>query len=83
MNLANIVEVNAWWNRNSTAVISAEDGLRYSYGEFNSLVNKFGNALKEMGVKKGERVAIYLPNSVEFFNLSFCNSKNRCRGSSL
>ncbi|MFZ5651916.1 MAG: class I adenylate-forming enzyme family protein [Bacillota bacterium] len=75
MNLSNIVEVNAWWSPKSTAVISAEEGVRYSYLEFNGLINKFGNALKEMGVKKGERVAIYLPNSVEFLISHFAAAR--------
>ncbi|HXE82353.1 MAG TPA: acetate--CoA ligase [Gemmatimonadales bacterium] len=32
-----------------------------TYGELHQDVNKFGNVLKELGVRKGDRVAIYLP----------------------
>jgi len=32
-----------------------------TYGELFSQVNKFANALKKLGVKKGDRVGIYLP----------------------
>ena len=34
---------------------------KITYGELYREVNKFANALKELGVKKGDRVAIYLP----------------------
>jgi len=34
---------------------------KYTYDELLSQVNKFANALKKLGVKKGDRVGIYLP----------------------
>ena len=41
----------------------SEDGLtsKISYSELNSKVSKLANALKSMGVKKGDVIAIYLP----------------------
>jgi len=38
----------------------------YTYREMNELANKFANALIGLGVKKGDRVALYLPNCPEF-----------------
>jgi long-chain acyl-CoA synthetase len=38
-------------------------GRRTSYAELDSLSNDFGNALVSLGVKKGDRVALLLPNS--------------------
>lgn len=38
----------------------------YSFKKMESLINRFGNALKELGLKKGDRAAIYLPNCPEF-----------------
>ncbi len=38
---------------------------KYSYLELFKEVNKFTNALKKLGVKKGDRIAIYLPNIPE------------------
>ncbi|HZY64421.1 MAG TPA: acetate--CoA ligase [Rubrobacteraceae bacterium] len=35
--------------------------LRYTYSELKTEVEKFANVLKDLGVKKGEPVAIYLP----------------------
>lgn len=38
------------------------DGAELTYKELQSQVNKFARALGELGVKKGDRVAIMLPN---------------------
>ncbi len=41
-------------------------GARLAYGEFDRLVNQFAAGLQELGVKKGDRVAIQLPNCPQF-----------------
>lgn len=38
-----------------------EDAKHISYGELHKNVNKFANVLKSQGIKKGDRVCIYLP----------------------
>ena len=38
-------------------------GRKISYGELQEDVNALGNALTSLGVKKGDRVALLLPNS--------------------
>ncbi|MGH1379031.1 MAG: acetate--CoA ligase [Alphaproteobacteria bacterium] len=49
----------------STALIfegnSPEESYKISYGELKDEVCKFANALKDRGVKKGDRVTIYMP----------------------
>ncbi len=53
---------------NKTAIIfESDDGkvARVSYADLLVRVCRFANALREMGVKKGDRVIIYLPMSVE------------------
>jgi acetyl-CoA synthetase len=50
--------------RNKAAIIwEGEPGERrtLTYWELSREVNRFANALKKLGVKKGDRVAIYLP----------------------
>jgi len=37
-------------------------GKKISYGQLDALVNRFANALAGLGVKKGDRVALMLPN---------------------
>lgn len=45
------------WEPESTE----EEHREFTYGQLHEAVCKFANALKDMGVKKGDRVAIYLP----------------------
>jgi acyl-coenzyme A synthetase/AMP-(fatty) acid ligase len=37
-----------------------------TYRQLNANVNRLGNALRALGVRKGDRVAIYMPNSPQF-----------------
>jgi long-chain acyl-CoA synthetase len=37
-------------------------GKEITYAELEELVNRFANALKDIGVKKGDRIALLLPN---------------------
>jgi acetyl-CoA synthetase len=48
-------------------IFEADDGqvTRVSYAELLALVGRFANALKARGVKKGDRVVIYMSMSVE------------------
>ena len=41
-------------------------GTRLTFKELDDLVDKFGAALQSLGVEKGDRVAIYLPNIPQF-----------------
>lgn len=55
---------------NKTALIwESEDGSTkfYTYNMLLGEVNRFANALRSFGVKKGDGVAIYLPNLAEAF----------------
>ncbi len=42
------------------------DSLEITYSELLTLCERFANALASLGVKKGDRVAIHLPNSPQF-----------------
>jgi long-chain acyl-CoA synthetase len=41
-------------------------GARLSYKKLDELSNSFANALSKLGVKKGDRVAVFLPNSPQY-----------------
>lgn len=53
------------WRKNKAAIIwqgeSSEESRIYTYQELYHEVCKFANVLKKNGVKKGDRVCIYLP----------------------
>lgn len=56
------------WRRNKVAFYwEGEDGSRktYTYYELYREVNRFANALVRMGLKKGDRVIIYMPRIPE------------------
>jgi len=41
-------------------------GAKLTYDELNELVDKFAAGLQQLGVKKGDRVAVHLPNCPQF-----------------
>jgi acetyl-CoA synthetase len=53
------------WRKNKAALIwqgePSEESRTYTYQELHRQVCKFANALKGLGVKRGDRVSIYLP----------------------
>ncbi|MEA5534050.1 acetate--CoA ligase [Crocosphaera sp. XPORK-15E] len=52
------------WRRNKAAIIwegEPGDSRTITYGELHREVCQFANVLKDMGVKKGDRVGIYMP----------------------
>jgi acetyl-CoA synthetase len=57
------------WRKNKAALIFQGEPLgesvTYTYQQLHHEVCKFANVLKELGVKKGDRVAIYLPMIME------------------
>ncbi|MFZ5648273.1 MAG: acetate--CoA ligase [Bacillota bacterium] len=56
-------------NGDRLALIFDEDSGRraYSYKDLASLTNRFANTLKKLGIRKGERVVLFLPASPEFY----------------
>ena len=64
MNIANVIELQAFRTPDKDAVIFGED--KYSYSVMNAQANRVANALLSLGIKKGDRIAIWLPNCFEF-----------------
>jgi long-chain acyl-CoA synthetase len=63
-NIFRVFESIALKNPNNTAVIYL--GTRYSYKKVKDLAERFASALIDMGVKRGDRVIIYVPNSIHW-----------------
>lgn len=76
MNLAYYcVERNVLRIPDRKAVIDGITGETFTYTELDRKINAMANALKSLGVQKGDRVAIYLPNIPEFIVAFFANAK--------
>ena len=61
-------------NRNKVALFwenAAGETERYTFGELKVLTDRFGNALRGLGLGKGDRFLIRLPN-IPPFQISFC-----------
>jgi long-chain acyl-CoA synthetase len=64
MNIAQIMEIQSFRVPDKMAVIFGESG--YTYRFLNAETNRVANALISIGIKKGDHVAIWLPNCLEF-----------------
>ena len=60
LNPLNLLERSAFVYPNKTAVIYKD--TRYTYAQFYDRVNRLAGALKQAGVRKGDRVAFLVPN---------------------
>ena len=69
MNLKQMLGQSAKRYAGKTAVAMGDQ--RLSYAQLDEASNKVANALVGMGVSKGDRVAILLPNSPEFVTIYF------------
>lgn len=63
MNFALFPEMKARSDPDGPAVVDARG--RFSWAELDRLANRFANLLQVRGVRRGDRLAIYLPNRVE------------------
>jgi len=66
MNIVDLITKNAEYYPESRAIICGDDGREFTWAEYNLLINRFGNGLIKMGIEKGDRVGIYLPNGPEY-----------------
>lgn len=66
MNISSLITQNAIYKPHDRALLCSEDGRLFSWSQLEKKINNLGNALLDLGIKKGEVVAIYLPNSPEF-----------------
>ena len=57
------------------ALVYPDRGLRLSYLEFNAICDRVAKGLMEIGIKKGEHVAIWATNVAEWVALQFATAK--------
>ena len=54
------------------------DGIRMSFGELADRVNRLTNALGELGVSTGDRIAVMQVNCNEHIEFQFVSYQTRC-----
>jgi acyl-CoA synthetase (AMP-forming)/AMP-acid ligase II len=74
MGVGDILRRSAFNNANKPALVF--ENRRINYGELNQSVNRLANSLLQMGLQKGDRVAVLLHNSPEFFEVYFACAKS-------
>jgi len=72
--LGNIIKDKAELN-GDRAYLQFEEGDEVSYQEVDRVTNKIANGLIRLGIKKGQKVAIFMPNSLEAVYIWFACSK--------
>jgi len=67
MNIGNILPRHARFRSDHPALICGDQ--RLTYGELNRSVNRIANAIHASGIRKGDKVAMLLPNCRELWEL--------------
>jgi long-chain acyl-CoA synthetase len=65
-NLKSLVEDRVAQSPAKDFLFSEADGRRFTYMEFDRLVNRVASLLSELGIGKGDVVSLLLPNSAEY-----------------
>ena len=68
-------EHNANIRPNKVAILDSDNQQTLTYRQLNTRANQLGSWLKVNDIKKGDRVAILMPNCPEFFEAQFACSK--------
>lgn len=59
------------WSNHDSEAIAFVDDKRYSYGELTQKVAQYSTWLSNKGIKKGDRVGIFMPNCIDFLFIYF------------
>ncbi|WP_404457473.1 AMP-binding protein [Sutcliffiella horikoshii] len=57
------------------AVVYVETGLRYSYKEFQQICNQVAKGLMNLGIKKGDHMAVWATNKPEWLITQYASAK--------
>ena len=73
MNIGNLFSRHAKYRPHHLAVVFEDQ--RLTYLELNKSINRLANALLELGIRKGDKVATILPNCLELFETYWALAK--------
>ena len=77
-NLGLMLAKRAHMSPRKEGCVDTATGRRFTYGALNSQSNRTANALKKLGLKKGDRVAFLVMNGVEFIESFYAVAKIGC-----
>ncbi|MDR1050001.1 MAG: AMP-binding protein [Deltaproteobacteria bacterium] len=75
MTVGRVLERNAREHPDGDALIYPNRGVRHTWASLNEEVDRLARGLMAMGVKKGDRVAIWATNVPEWLNVLYAASK--------
>ena len=73
MNIGNLLSRHARYQPDKLALVFED--TRWSYREYNLSVNRLANALIDLGIKKGDKIATLLPNCMELLEVYWAVAK--------
>lgn len=74
LNLGEMIEVNAV--KYPDTVCMKDEGRSYTYPEVDERTNKLANAMLDLGLEKGDKVAVLLENCLEICEIYFAACRN-------
>ena len=75
LTVGGLLDVVAERRPRDDALVYVDRGLRYSYAEFNEVVERCARALMALGLEKGDHVAVWGQNVPEWVTLQFATGK--------
>lgn len=72
--------INKYDTRFASKVVLIDNNEKLTYSELQQKVNKFASFISQKGLKKGDRIAIYLPRSIDAVVALFATWLNGCVG---
>lgn len=73
MHIGNLITRHARYRPHHTAVVFGS--TRRTYEAFNARVNRLANAMQQIGVGKGTKIATFLPNCLELLDIYWAAAK--------
>ena len=73
MNIGDLLSRHARYQPDKLALVFED--TRWSYREYNRSVNRLANALLDLGIKKGDKIATLLPNCLELLEVYWAVAK--------
>jgi len=75
VSIGSLLQKRALMHPQKEALVDVEQGKRLTYEQYNRYANRAANAIRGLGVKKGDRVALLLGNGSQYMEFFFALAK--------